>query len=85
MELWIQKYKPVDVCSELTKMRDWFLSNEKKRKTQDELIPFINRWLTKAKSKLNTTVKGAGKIKPDYSDPEYYSAEKDGDINDVFT
>ena len=84
LKTWAKKYEPVNVFNELEKMRDWFSNNEEKRKTQKELIPFINRWLAKAKTKTGGTAKKPNSRKPDYSDPNYYSAEKDGDINDVF-
>ena len=44
---WSEMYPAVDVMQELRKMKDWLLSNPKRRKTKRGIKRFISGWLAK--------------------------------------
>ena len=43
---WVSLYPSVDVMQELRNMKGWLLANDKKRKTKNGIMRFINSWLS---------------------------------------
>lgn len=49
-------YPAVDVMQELRNIRGWLLANEKKRKTRNGILRFINSWLSRTQNRGGSPV-----------------------------